>query len=249
MLAAVTLAYLIKQAGLGCHITVGGPHITMLREQLPQAPALFDLFDSAVLFDGEEPLLRLAEALDADGDLTQVPNLVWREEPSPMAGGCASTAPTPPLLTTATSVVRRGGRGVRPPDFDGLPLDRYLAPDLVLPLITAHGCYHGRCAFCNAAALGYGTGQGFHALPVEQVLEQINALRTKYGVRHIFFADEAIPPRTLRELSSALAEQGAPVAWCGCARFDRALSESLPKTWPPVAAGCCSSAWKQARSV
>ena len=35
MLAAMTLAHLIKQAGLNCHITVGGPHITMLREQHP----------------------------------------------------------------------------------------------------------------------------------------------------------------------------------------------------------------------
>ena len=67
MLAGMTLAHLIKQSGLGCHVTVGGPHITMLREQLPKAPALFKLIDSAVLFEGEEPLLRLAETLDAHG--------------------------------------------------------------------------------------------------------------------------------------------------------------------------------------
>lgn len=231
MLAATTLAYLIKQAGLDCHITLGGPHITMLREQLPRVPTLFDLFDSAVLFEGEDPLLQLADTLDAGGDLAQVPDLIWRDG--------AQVRVNDPRLADSPSpddssfVVRRGGTGVRSPDFDGLPLDRYLAPDLVLPLITAHGCYHGRCAFCN---VGYGTGQGFHALPVEQVLEQINALRTKYGVRHIFFADEAIPPRTLRELSVALAEQGSPVAWCGCARLEPGLSEPLLAS---MAAGGC----------
>lgn len=227
MLAAVTLAYLIKQAGLDCHITVGGPHITMLREQLPQAPALFDVFDSAVLFAGEAPLLRLAETLDAGGDLAQVPSLVWRDEGRVRVG-----SPDDEVNTSYP-----GGL----PDFDGLPLDRYLAPDLVLPLITAHGCYHGRCAFCNAAALGSETGQGFHALPVERVLEQIDVLRAKYDVRHIFFADEAIPPRTLRELSSALAKQGAPVSWCGCARFDRALLERAltePLLKSMAAGGC-----------
>ena len=36
MLAAMTLAYLVKQSGLRCHVTVGGPHITMLRE--PHVP-------------------------------------------------------------------------------------------------------------------------------------------------------------------------------------------------------------------
>jgi hypothetical protein len=53
MLAGMTLGYLIKEAGLPCHVVVGGPHITMLRDELPKAPAIFSLFDSAVVFDGE----------------------------------------------------------------------------------------------------------------------------------------------------------------------------------------------------
>ena len=97
-------------------------------------------------------------------------------------------------------------------------------PDLVLPLITAHGCYHGQCAFCN---VGYGAGKGFHLLPVEQIVERIIALEKKYGVRHIFFADEAIAPRTMRLLSDRLAELGSPVNWCSCARFERGISAEL----------------------
>ncbi|MCB0187828.1 MAG: hypothetical protein KDE31_26350, partial [Caldilineaceae bacterium] len=41
MLAGMTLAYLIKEAGLTCHVTVGGPHISMIREPLTKTPALF----------------------------------------------------------------------------------------------------------------------------------------------------------------------------------------------------------------
>ncbi len=60
MLAGMTLGYLIKQeAGLDCHVTVGGPHISMLRDELAKVPAIFSLFDSAVVFDGEQPLLQL----------------------------------------------------------------------------------------------------------------------------------------------------------------------------------------------
>jgi anaerobic magnesium-protoporphyrin IX monomethyl ester cyclase len=212
MLAGLTLAYLVKQAGLTRHITLGGPHITMLREQIAQVPALFGLIDSAVVFDGETPLLRLAEAIDSGGDLAQVPNLIYR------AGGEIRVNPISPRAW------REVARSARPPDFDGLPLDRYLAPELVLPLITAHGCYHGQCAFCG---VGYGAGKGFYPLPVEQVLEHITTLQEKYGVRHIFFADEAIPPHTLRELSSRLAERGSPVHWCGCVRFERVFSPEL----------------------
>jgi hypothetical protein len=210
MLAAMTLAYLIKQTHVPCHITVGGPHICMLREQIPLAPELFDLIDSAVLFDGETPLLRLAEALDGGGDLAQVPNLIYK------AGG----------EIRANPVVRQPAATTQMPDFDGLPLDRYLAPELVLPLVTSHGCYHGQCGFCN---VGYGDAKSFYQVPVDQVLDQITALQEKYGVRHIFFADEAITPHTSRELAAHLARRGdpVPVNWCGCVRLEQTLSQEL----------------------
>jgi anaerobic magnesium-protoporphyrin IX monomethyl ester cyclase len=209
MLAGMTLAHLVKQTGLKCHITVGGPHISMLREQIPQAPLLFDLIDSAVIFDGETPLLRLAEALDGKGAMTDVPNLIHRTD------GMIHVNPTQMHPNSSTTVT---------PDFDGLPLDRYLVPDLVLPLITAHGCYHGLCAFCN---VGYGAGKGFFPMQVEQLVDQITTLQKKYGVRHIFFTDEAIPPRTMRLLSTRLAELGSPVDWCSCARFEKVISSEL----------------------
>jgi anaerobic magnesium-protoporphyrin IX monomethyl ester cyclase len=210
MLAAMTLAYLIRRTDVPCHITVGGPHICMLREQLPLVPELFDLIDSAVPFDGEIPLLRLAEALDEGGDLAQVPNLIYKR------GGALRVNPVSPKAAATNQM----------PDFDGLPLDRYLAPELVLPLITSHGCYHGKCAFCN---VGYGDAKSFYQVPVDRLLDQITALREKYGVRHIFFADEAITPHTARALAAQLAGRGspAPVDWCGCVRLERALSQEL----------------------
>jgi len=212
MLAGMTLAHLVKQAGLQCHVTLGGPHISMLRDQLPRMPALFSLMDSAIVFDGELPLLRLVEALDGESDLSGVPNLIYK------AGDQILTNPASPMPHKHAS--ETGDT----PDFDGLPLTRYLAPELVLPLRTAHGCYYGLCGFCN---VGYGGDKGFYPLPVDQVLEQIETLRQKYGVHHIFFADEAITPRTLRLLSAQLTAQGSPICWCGCARFEHALSKSL----------------------
>jgi anaerobic magnesium-protoporphyrin IX monomethyl ester cyclase len=209
MLAGMTLAYLIKEAGLPCHVTVGGPHISMLREELVKVPVLFDFFDSAIVFDGEKPLLRLIEALDGDRDLGQVPNLIYR------AGGqVRMTAYEDPVKLADLPL----------PDFDGLPLDRYLAPKRVLPLLTARGCYHGKCAFCN---VGYGGPVSFCQLSAEQVVEQMLALEAKYGVRHIFFADEAITPRNLRGMSSLLGKLDAPVHWGGCVRFESVLSRPL----------------------
>jgi len=209
MLAGMTLAYLIKEAGFACHVTVGGPHISMLREQLPKVPALFTLFDSAVVFDGEAPLLQLAQALAGDSKLAEVPNLIYKDGAQ--------------IRVNARKEPEQIG-DLPLPDFTGLPLDRYLAPHLTLPLLTARGCYFGKCAFCN---VGYGEAESFSQLRAEQLADQMLALHKQYGVRHIFFADEAITPRNLKHLSALLKTLDAPLQWGGCARFEKVITREL----------------------
>jgi len=205
-LAGVTLASLIREARVAGHVTVGGGHITMIRESLARAPKMFDLFDSAVLFAGEIPLARLAEALDAGEDLQRVPNLMYRIGDEVHANPVEM--PPPPML---------------PPDFSDLLLeDSYLSPHRVLPLLSSYGCYHGRCAFCN---VGYGAPKSFVALDADLVVDQMLALRDTYGARHFFFADEAMTPRTLRVLATRLAD--ADLHWCGCVRFEHGLTAKL----------------------
>jgi len=209
MLAGMTLCYLIKEAGLDCHVTVGGPHISMLRDELAKVPSIFSLFDSAVVFDGEVPLLQLVEALEGDGDLSTVPNLVYRDGDT--------------IQVTDRKVPEKIGN-LPMPDFDGLPLDIYLAPVLALPLLTARGCYFGKCAFCN---VGYGEAESFSQLRAEQLAEQMMALHDKYGVNHIFFSDEAITPKNLRALPPVLAELDTEFHWGGCVRFEKKISQDI----------------------
>lgn len=248
-LASLTLAALIRDSGLKCHITAGGPHITMLREQLPKVPEVFNLFDSLVLFDGELPLLKLVEALEGVGDLSSVPNLVYRgsvsKKLSPSTGQIKSSfsvSSVPPRLISSSEIhinpplslpeIRDAQLG-QPPDFDGLPLHLYLAPEPVLPLASTHGCYHGKCAFCN---VGYGSPMHYFPHPVQQVADQMAEVGQKYGCRHIFLVDEAVTPATLRSLSAALARQGASLHWTGAVRLEKALSAPLLQEM--ASAGC-----------
>lgn len=218
MLAAMTLGYLVKNSGLDCHVTVGGPHVSMLRDEFVKVPEIFSLFDSAVVFDGEVPLLRLTEALDSDGDLSQVPNLVYQDGDT--------------IRATERKVPEKIS-DLPLPDFDGLPLDRYLAPHLALPLLTARGCYFGKCAFCN---VGYGEAETFSQLKAEHLAEQMVALKDKYGVRHIFFSDEAITPKNLRALPPVLEKISESFHWGGCVRFEKVVSQDLLNTMQ--AGGC-----------
>lgn len=207
MLAGMTLAYLIKDAGLNCHVTIGGPHVSMLRDELVKVPEMFSLFDSAVVFDGEVPLLRLTQVLDEGGDLSQVPNLVYRDGDT--------------IRVTERKIPEKIS-DLPLPDFDGLPLDKYLAPHLVLPLLTARGCYFGKCAFCN---VGYGEAESFSQLRAEELADQMLALHEKYGVNHIFFADEAITPKNLRALPPVLETLETRFHWGGCVRFEKVISQ------------------------
>lgn len=219
MVAGLTMADLVKRSGLRAHVTIGGPNITMLRLQLPNVPRLFDVIDSAVVMDGELPLLRLAEALDCDGghgDLSRVPNLVYRQ-------GDRIRVNTATFLKDSKTVKASSEDFDPVPDYAGLPLDRYLAPDLILPMLVAHGCYHGTCGFCS---VGYGE-QTYRQLEADKVVEHMLALHERFGARHIFFADEAMTPRNLRVMARELQARGSPIHWGGCARFDGAFSREL----------------------
>lgn len=218
MLAGMTLAYLIKEADLDCHVTVGGPHISMLREPLVKVPALFTLIDSAVAYDGEEALLQLTQAVVRKESLASVPNLIYRDGEQIRV----NERHAPEKITNLPL-----------PDFDGLPLGRYLAPQQALPLLTARGCYFGKCAFCNT---GYGADDTFSQLKAEQIVDQMMALHEKYGVKHIFFSDEAITPRNLKNVAPLLQELGTPIHWGGCTRFEKVINQPLLENI--YAAGC-----------
>lgn len=212
MLAGMTLGHLIKDAGLDCHVTVGGPHISMLRDELPKVPRMFKLFDSAVVFDGEVPLLQLVNELSGDGNLSNVPNLVYKDGEKIQV-----TARKPPENIADVPM----------PDFEGLPLGRYLAPYPALPLLTARGCYFGKCTFCN---VGYGEAESFSQLRAHTLAEQMHSLKKRYGVRHILFSDEALTPRNLKGLAEHFIAEDSPFHWGGCARFEKVLSKDLLET-------------------
>ena len=241
ILPGLTLAALIKDSGLPCHITVGGPHMTMLRERLARNPSIFTLIDSVIVFDGEIPLLRLCQSLrsgvsglrvggakrEADAAdylpveaggvdegqahaLDHIPNLIYRSHDGSIR------------VTERKEPEKIGSLPM--PDFEGLPLDRYLAPELVLPLLSARGCYFGKCAFCN---VGYGEAENVSLMQGDVLVEQMLTLRERYGVRQIFFSDEALAPRLLRDISQRMQQEETPMLWGGCARFEKPIVAPL----------------------
>jgi len=215
IVAAFTLASLIKEAGLSTHVTLGGKLITGWHELLPKAEILWELFNSAIAFEGEVALLGLIKALDGapdgEADLSTVPNLMYHDGSGVRVNGFKEPEPTECLPI---------------PSFDGLPLDSYLTPARVLPVWASRGCYWGRCAFCN---VGYGESKHFDELRAERVVEEMTTLSEAYNTDKFFFADEALTPRMLRALSSLLIERGTSFSWATCARCEPGITADLLK--------------------
>ncbi len=204
LFSSMTFCALIKEQFPQIHVTIGGNTVTRLRDVLPASP-LFSLFDSAVIYEGETAFLQLVEAVGAGRDLTSIPNLLYRD-----AAGVHASA-----LTYAEDM-----GSLPPPDFDGLPLEKYFVPDRILPYLATRGCYWGRCEFCDH---GEGYTAGYRTKKIEQIIEDIRFLKTKYNTRHFHFTDESYPPALFRKLARRLVETKMDILWTTHMRFEKSL--------------------------
>lgn len=91
-----------------------------------------------------------------------------------------------------------------PADFQGLPLQDYLSPELVLPVLAGKGCYHAGCKFCDIPFARSPGSQAYRLRPVERIASDILTLHQRFGARHFLFTDESMAPGLLRQLARAL---------------------------------------------
>jgi len=195
---ALTLARQIKAWKPECHITVGGGLMAYVAEKLARQPAVWTAIDSFVMLEGERPLLELCETLDAGGDVANVSNLVYGTP-----DGVVRTTPQKEPLDI---------KDIPTPDFDGLPLDEYFTPELVLPVAATRGCYWGKCVFCTLYTV---IGPGYRGRTVEQTVEDMRILKEKYGTKHFYLAIEDLPPNMAKRMPRAILEADLDVDfWC-----------------------------------
>ncbi len=219
LFSSMTFCALIKEHFPHIHVTIGGNTVTRLRDVLPNAPGLFELFDTAVVYEGETAFLQLVEAVGAQRDLSGIPNVLYKDD----AG-----------IHTSELTYSEDMPSLPPPDFDGLPLDRYFLPTRILPYLATRGCYWGRCEFCDH---GEGYTAGYRTKKIDQIIEEIQHLRDRYQTRHFHFTDESYPPALFRKLTRRLIETSTNIAWTTHMRFEKGLLDQ--EVWSDAAASGC----------
>ncbi|MGL5866197.1 MAG: B12-binding domain-containing radical SAM protein [Dermatophilaceae bacterium] len=112
-------------------------------------------------------------------------------------------------------------------DFDGLDLhDSYLMPWPTIPYQGSRGCHWGLCGFCD-----HEEGYRLHYRPKEseQVVENLMAYRSRFGIEHIQFVDEAIEPSWLYDLNDELEKRslGGVFRWSNYSKVSVELDADL----------------------
>jgi anaerobic magnesium-protoporphyrin IX monomethyl ester cyclase len=210
LIPALTLSRLVKSSLKKAHVVIGGHVIAVLADALMKYEELFSLFlDSAVLNEGEGPLLKLVEHISHGQTLEDVPNLIYFDHGKIRAN---PVLPAEDINSLPT------------PCFDGLPLDLYLSPEPVLPILSSRGCYWGKCAFCSDNIC---SRWHYQARDAGKVVDDMQELIQKHGVRHFGFSDEAISPASMSKISDEIIKRGLNVRCSTYIRLERQFTPEL----------------------
>jgi hypothetical protein len=187
-------------------------------------PRVFDHVDYITLDDGEAPLLQLLRQLRGECGPEALKRTFHRVD-----GAIVYTegAQIPDIRQADTGT----------PDYDGLPLDRYISAIEVLnpmhrlwsdgrwnKLTMAHGCYWGKCTFCDVS-LDYIAR--YEPLTAALLCDRMQELVERTGVTGFHFVDEAAPPSLMKALSLEILRRGMVVSWWTNIRFEKGFTRDL----------------------
>ncbi|PIR01784.1 MAG: radical SAM protein [Nitrospinae bacterium CG11_big_fil_rev_8_21_14_0_20_45_15] len=210
IIPGLTLARMLKERYPALHITLGGPIFSVNSNQLLGKPEFFKEFcHSVVTFEGEEPLNRLLCALKAGDSLATVPNLIYVEKDE---------------VRINPERVEMRFEEIPPPTFDGLPMDKYLSPYPIIPILQSRGCYWGKCTFCTHS---YVYGHRYGKQKTMQMVSEIAAHSKRYKTKYFTFSDEAVSPHSLNDVSDALIEQGVEIKSLALLKFEKVMDDTL----------------------
>lgn len=132
------------------------------------------------------------------------------------------------------------------PDYSDLLLDKYISViEMANPmhslwsdgrwnkLTMAHGCYWGKCTFCDTSLDYIKIYEPIHA---KIIVDRIEELIAQTGESGFHFVDEAAPPALMREVALEILKRNLTVTWWTNIRFEKSFSFDLCKLLK--ASGC-----------
>ncbi|WP_415329524.1 B12-binding domain-containing radical SAM protein [Chryseobacterium sp. MMS23-Vi53] len=123
------------------------------------------------------------------------------------------------------------------PDYTDLQLDKYISViEIANPmhslwsdgrwnkLTMAHGCYWGKCTFCDIS-LDY--IKIYEPISAKILVDRMEELIQTTGETGFHFVDEAAPPALMREVALEILRRNLVVTWWTNIRFEKSFTQDL----------------------
>lgn len=123
------------------------------------------------------------------------------------------------------------------PDYTDLKLDQYISViEIANPmhslwsdgrwnkLTMAHGCYWGKCTFCDIS-LDY--IKIYEPISAKILVDRMEELIATTGETGFHFVDEAAPPALMREVALEILRRNLVVTWWTNIRFEKSFTKDL----------------------
>jgi len=191
-------------------------------------PRVFDFVDYITLDDGERPIeLLVSQVLDpspSNPDLGKFKRTFLRQGENVVF---CNTSPKPDYKQ----------QHVGTPDYSDLLLDQYISViEMANPmhslwsdgrwnkLTMAHGCYWGKCTFCDVS-LDY--IKLYEPIAARTLVDRMEELIQQTGTNGFHFVDEAAPPALMREVALEIIRRKLTVTWWTNIRFEKSFTADL----------------------
>jgi radical SAM superfamily enzyme YgiQ (UPF0313 family) len=187
-------------------------------------PRVFDYVDYIVLDDGEAPIRLLLDHLEGKRPIQELKRTFVRIDSEVKF-----------LNNSAVKDISQRDTGT--PDYSDLRLRDYLSViEIANPmhrlwsdgrwnkLTLAHGCYWGKCTFCDISLDYIGRYEPINA---EILCDRIEEIMTQTGQNGFHFVDEAAPPALMRDLAIEILRRGLTVVWWTNIRFESSFTAEL----------------------
>jgi hypothetical protein len=185
---------------------------------------VFEFFDFITLDDGEAPVETLVHYIQGNKTLQDLKRTFV------LVDGEVRYIDNP-----SCNDYKQGQVGT--PDYSDLLLDKYISViEVVNPmhslwsdgrwnkLTMAHGCYWGKCTFCDVS-LPY--IKLYEPIAAQQLCDRMEELIQQTGQTGFHFVDEAAPPALMRELALEIIRRKMVVSWWTNVRFEKAFTRDL----------------------
>ncbi|MEJ8819805.1 B12-binding domain-containing radical SAM protein [Lacibacter sp. H407] len=221
--AAFRSAQWIKANHPHINVTMGGGFPNTELRSLKDV-RVFEFFDFITLDDGEAPIEQLLKYINSEIEVSQLKRTFLLQNGEV-------------TYINNSSCKDYKQTDVGTPDYSDLLLHDYISViEVVNPmhslwsdgrwnkLTMAHGCYWGKCTFCDIS-LDY--IKLYEPIAAKLLVDRMETIIAQTGNNGFHFVDEAAPPALMRALALEIIKRKLTVSWWTNVRFEKSFTRDL----------------------